>query len=114
MPIATEYKYLGCIFQSNLSWELEKKNRLTAGTKALYAGKKVLQNKLVKVSIKLNFLKAMFIPVVLYGAEIWYESQSDLKEIDKIFYTGLRCILNCKSITPKCINIIYLEAKLNK
>ena len=90
VPIANHYKYLGCIFQSDLSWNMELKNRADAGRRALFANKSIFQNRKIKVGVKLNLIKSIVLPVILYGAEIWFENRTQLKELDQIYFKALR------------------------
>jgi hypothetical protein len=106
IPIATSYKYLGCIFQSDLSWNLELKNREEAGRKALFANRAVFQSKFISVGIKLNLIKSLIIPVVLYGAEIWFENREQMKKIDEIYFKALRWATNSNKLVPK-VALLY-------
>jgi hypothetical protein len=107
VPITNSYKYLGCIFHSDLTWTSEVHNRTKSGRGALFASRQVLINRKIKVSIRLNYLKAMFLPVVLYGCEIWYEAKIQLKNLEELYTTGLRWVLGCNKLTPKAA--LYYE-----
>ena len=111
VPIATYYKYLGCIFQSDLTWTLEVKNRLDLGRKALFANKDIFRNRRLSPGIRLNLIKAIILPIILYGAEVWYENQVQIKDLEALYVSALRWATDANKLVPKAALFYESNAK---
>ena len=62
----------------------------------------------VKVGIKL--LETLVIPVLLYGAEIWYPNKTYLNKLERVYKLAIKNILGVKRTT--CDGFVYGELGL--
>lgn len=63
------------------------------------------------MGIKLNLIKSIILPVILYGAEIWFENRSQLKELNDIYFRALRWATNSSKLMPKAALLYEAGAK---
>lgn len=111
LPINTCYKYLGVTFCSDLSWEKEVKNRSEKGLKCLRMITPILRNDRIRIKIRLNYLKAVWIPVVLYGSEVWYQSRNQMKVLDGLYLECIRMVMGCSRISPNYVLLAETDMK---
>jgi hypothetical protein len=75
MPVVDSYKYLGCMLQGNASYDTLLRgivsHRVAMTTRALCSIQPFLQCKTIPVMTRASVLKALVLPVALYGAELW-------------------------------------------
>ena len=103
LPVSTYYKYLGVTFCCDLSWDKEVSIRNEKGLKCLRMITPILKNDRIRIRIRLNYLKAVWIPVVLYGSEVWYQNRKQLKVLDGLYLECLRMVMGCSRISPNYV-----------
>ena len=83
LRVVTYYKYLELVISSRLSWYVSQKTLAEQASKALFANKsKLSQFGLYHIILYLKFLIQNILPILTYGAEIWFEHES--KDIEKM------------------------------
>lgn len=72
IEIVKEYKYLGIILTSNLSWRTYFEEKLRVLKYVVMSNwNRMFRNKSIKLSIKHQFFKTCCQSIVCYGAQIW-------------------------------------------
>ena len=96
-----DYTYLGTIFSSNGSFTSSKKSLVEKSRRSVFAFKRYIEFNKLSIS-KCNFLfNAVFLPVLLYGSEIWgaYDSlnlnkweKDPIERFHSQFYKSYLCL----------------------
>jgi len=89
---AKSYKYLGIQFTYNLRWDTAANVRLDAVRKAIFANSKILHNGDISFDIRLKFFEAVIMPKAMWGSELWADTLSVCKKMEKVLGTALRMI----------------------
>ena len=71
MEAVTDFIFLGSKITSDGDCNLEIKRRLLLGRKAMTNPDSVLKSRDITLPTKVNIVKAMVFPVVMYGCESW-------------------------------------------
>ncbi|MBP1527199.1 MAG: hypothetical protein H9Q66_04685 [Spiroplasma ixodetis] len=78
-----EYNYLGQVVAFEDRTEKELKNRKSKAWRKFWALKKILENRRVKLNLKVNTLESCVLPVLSYGAQTWSLTKSQSEKIQK-------------------------------
>ena len=71
IPIVREYEYLGIRIHDSLSLAVIVADREAKGTRAMYALLPFLRNLDIPLCTRVDVLRAVVLPSLLYGAELW-------------------------------------------
>ena len=108
MKTVTDFIFLGSkvIADGNCSQEI--KRRLLLGRKAMTNPDSVLKSRDITLPTKVNIVKAMVFPVVMYGCKSWTIKKAESQIIDGFelwcWRNTLQSLLDCKeiiSVNPK-------------
>ena len=104
-------KYLGLIFDKNLTWKYHVKDILPKCEKRLGVLKYVCWKYKLKQNIALNLYKAIVRPIMEYGVEVWGDTSfTNLKKLDSIEHRSITTALGVNKIAKK--SETTLEAKI--
>lgn len=77
-----QYKYLGIIFSSRLTWSLALKNLASQAEKAVFQLKRFLNTcGGLPIKLSLDLFDKLVVPILLYGSELWGTIERDSIEI---------------------------------
>jgi hypothetical protein len=93
IPIVDSYKYLGLIVTSNLDLDVMVKDRVAKGVKALNAMRPVLACVNIPVDIRIRAIRAMLVPVLSYGGELWGMNEERSVAPQRILTEALKLVL---------------------
>lgn len=79
IPFESYTKYLGSIIHWNVDFKLEVKARRTKTDKAIFATKKLLNDKSLKPETKGKLIKLLILTVLLFNSEAWVLSSEQIK-----------------------------------
>jgi hypothetical protein len=65
------FKYLGTTLANKNDIHDEIKSRLNMGNACYYSIQNLLSSRLISKNLKIKIYKTVFLPVMLYGCEIW-------------------------------------------
>ena len=91
--MVTEYTYLGLVITNTLSMERMVDERCKKAKAALTAMQRFLTNYTVAPSIRINTVKAMLLPVCMYGAEVWGGNKDLDGKMQVYMNDALKCIV---------------------
>ena len=63
----------------------------------------ILRNDRIKIRIRLNYIKAVLLPVILYGSEVWYQNRKQIKALDGLYLESLRMVMGCSKVSPNYV-----------
>ena len=99
LRVVTYYKYLGLVISSRLSWYVCQKTLAEQASKALFAIKsKLSQFGALSSNILFKIFDTKILPILTYGAEIWFEHES--KDIEKVHTDFCKYVLKVTKFTP--------------
>ena len=93
IPIVREYEYLGISIHDSLSLDAIVEDRKAKGKRALYALLPFLQNVSIPLSTRTDVLRAVVLPSLLYGAELWGSDAKRAATCQTVVNEGLRWCL---------------------
>ena len=99
----TEFIFLGNKITADGDCSHEIKRRLLLGRKAVTNLKNILKSRGITLSTKVQLVKAMVFPVVMYGCESWTIKKVEHQRIDAfavVLEKTLESSLDCKEIKP--------------
>jgi hypothetical protein len=117
LDMVSEFKYLGCFFDSNLSFKFHVEAAVRRAEKAsfsFFADIKNLRN--MKISMKLSLYKTLVLPVLLYNVEVWGPllTKSNLCKLERFHLSCLRRILMVgKKFSPVAVFWILGELDIS-
>ncbi|XP_055848181.1 uncharacterized protein LOC129913492 [Episyrphus balteatus] len=93
ITVANHYKYLGVVFNYNMSWDEHLNNRLSSSKNSINSTwSKPLRNKYVQHSTKFKIYDAASRSIMLYCGQVWgYRERSQLEKLQRFFIK--RCFL---------------------
>lgn len=100
IPVVNAYTYLGLEFHHDLSLLKMVAPRARKGENALYHFRPFLSCPSIPLSAKIATVKAIIIPTMLYGAEIWGMKVSRIGQMQKSLNKAARWILNFRGPEP--------------
>ena len=106
VSVVEHYDYLGLRIDSNLSLETIVAERARKGKRALQAMVPFLRMTTVPLQIKLLVTRAILVPVLTYGAELFGMSLSRTMELDRILAEGLRLALGMSRASSTTSRVI--------
>ena len=112
LPMVKEFKFLGVIFDSKLTWRshikmLKEKCIRKANLLKIIAGSKFKTNS----KILLNIYKAMVLPKLEYGSQAYHTAApTTLQALDPVHHLCLRICLGAFRTTP--IESLYIESSI--
>ena len=82
MEAMTEFIFLGSLITADGDCSNEIKRRLLLGRKAMANLGSILKTRDITFPTKVRIVKAMVVPVVMYGSESWTIKKADCLRID--------------------------------
>ena len=82
METVTDFIFLGYIITVNGDYSREIKRRLLLGRKAMTNLDSILKSRDIILPTKVHLVKAMVLPVVIYGCESWTVRKAEHRRID--------------------------------
>ena len=96
VPIVSQYKYLGVMFNEDWTWRHHLEyvcDKVVTLVSALEF--RFWRNRAVDVKTKVIAWKTIFRPIIEYGAEVWWPAQSELNRLEVIQKRICKWILGC-------------------
>jgi hypothetical protein len=93
IPIVDSYTYLGLTFTSDMDLGKMANDRAIKGLKAFYEIKPLLECYRIPMLIRVRMIKAMLIPVLTYGGELWGMSDQRAHKVQQVLNLALRSLL---------------------
>ena len=93
LPIVTKYKYLGLGLTPRLEIRDLVKSRFDLGRKSVYALLPFLRNSALPPSMRWQVVRAVIVPRLLYGAEVYGMNRALTDRMQTLFNQALRGIL---------------------
>ena len=101
MEVVTYYKYLGLLLSSRNSWFMCQKTLANQASKAWFAVKSKLYNYGdVKLDVLFKIFDCKILPILLYGAELWFSHPS--QDIEIVHNKFCKFVLNLSVQSPNC------------
>ena len=82
VEVVTEFLFLGSKITADGDWSHEIRRHLLLGRKAMTNLDSVLKSRDITLQTKVCIVKAMVLPVVIYGCEIWTVKKTECGRID--------------------------------
>lgn len=93
LPVVDTYTYLGLPFHYSLSLSGIVTNRVEKGSKAVAALQPVLRTTSIPLNIRVRMVKAIVVPTLTYGAELWGFPQTAMKGPQRVLDSALRLVM---------------------
>jgi len=93
LPVVDHYIYLGVKLTRDLSFDAMVAHRLGKFRGALMGLRAFLRCRSIPLSVRVNVLKVMALPVFLYGAEIWGMNQERVAKAQLLLNQGIRWLV---------------------
>ena len=101
LEVVTYYKYLGLLLSSRNSWFMCQKTLANQASKAWFAVKSKLYNYGdVKLDVLFKIFDCKILPILLYGAELWFSHPS--QDIEIVHNKFCKFVLNLSVQSPNC------------
>ena len=103
MKTMTDFIFLGSKITMDSDCSHEIKRRLLLGRKAMSNPDSILKSRDITLPTKVCLVKAMVLPVVMYGYQSWTIKKADRSRIDAFelqCWRRLLSLLDCKQIKP--------------
>jgi hypothetical protein len=97
LPVVTEYTYLGLLFTHDLQSEAMVQQRAAKGNAALDALTHVISNRNIPVYIRILMVKAIIVPTLTFGGEIWGMNDTLAVICQRVLSRALRSLVGVKS-----------------
>ena len=81
METLTDFIFLGSKITADGDCSYEIKRRLLLGRKVMTNLDSILKSKDITLSTKVRLVKAMVLPVVMYGCESWTVKKAEVEEL---------------------------------
>ena len=101
METVTDFIFLGSKITADGDFSHEIKRHLLLGRKGLTNLDSILKSRDITLLKKVNLVKAMVFPVVMYGCQSWTIKKAECQRIDAFeLWCWRRLSLDCKEIQP--------------
>jgi len=97
IPIVERYDYLGIPFTSDLDLALIAETRAAKGLKALHAIRPLLGCLQIPILVRVNVLKALVVPVLTYGGELWGMQMERAVKPQRVLNEALRVLARLRT-----------------
>ena len=97
IPIVDSYDYLGIPFTSDLDLSIVAEARAEKGRKALDAVRPLVGCLQIPILIRVNVVKALVVPVLTYGGELWGMSAERVVKPQKVLSEALRLLARLRA-----------------
>ena len=105
IEIVDNYKYLGIEFSSTGSFKMTIESLKQQASRAMYALISKTRRHNLPIDIQLESYDSTVLPIMLYGCEIWGNSNTDV--LDSLYLKYLKMILGVQGKT--CNNMVFGE-----
>ena len=90
----SDFKYLGCFFSRDSSFDKELETRLAKASAAFNMLRNIIWcRKTVSISAKLRIFRACVLPVLLYGSEVWSTTVAQEQRLQTFYHRCLRTLI---------------------
>lgn len=96
VPVVDEYKYLGLLFRRDLDLGVMARGRLAKAEKVLGMLRPFLAVESVPLAVRVAVVKAVVLPSLLYGAEVWGMQEQRLRRAQTVLNRTLRVLAGAK------------------
>ena len=103
MEAVTDFTFLGSKITADGDCSHEIKDTCSLGRKAMTNLDSILKSRDITLPTKINLVKAMFFPAIMYGCQSWTTEKAEHERIDAFelwCWKRLLSPLNCKEIKP--------------
>ena len=103
MEAVTDFIFLGSKITADVDCSHEIKRPLLLGRKTMINLDSIFKSRNITLPTKVQLIKAMVFPVLMYGCEIWTIKKAEHQRIDAFelwFWRRLLSLLDCKEIQP--------------
>ena len=100
METVRDFLFLGSKITADGGCSHEIKSHLLFGRKAMTNLDSILKSKDITLPTKVHLVKAMVLPVVMYGCESWTVKKAERRRVDAVELWCWRRLLDCKEIQP--------------
>ena len=97
VPVVENYVYLGNWFNNDLDLDAMVQYRVGKGERALGGMGMFLRCRAIALACRVMVVKAMLIPLLTYGAELWGMSEIRTTPLQRILNTAIRNLLQLRS-----------------
>ena len=104
-----EYKYLGLVITQDLNLRRMVEARVQVAKTKLNFMARFLTNFCIPAPIRVHVLKAVFMPLLSYGAEVWAVSRENEGLVESILYRAMSYIIQSYSKLKMGKYVAYLE-----
>lgn len=105
IEIVDTYKYLGLEFNSSGSFKTTIESLKPQASRAMFSLISKSRRLSLPINIQLQLYDSLVLPIMLYGCEIWGNSNIDV--LDKLYLKYLKMVLGVQGKT--CNNMVYGE-----
>ena len=101
---AEEFKYLGTLLSSSLSFSSEIARRVKKVKAVIFENEAIWRSHRLPVHLRLAAFKAKVWPVALWGAELWYTSAAEVAKLETAVGLGYRMLVGVNKLAASaCI-----------
>ena len=103
METVADFIFLGCKITADGDCSHENKRHLLLGRKVMTNLDRILKSRDITLPTKVCLVKAMVLPVLMYGCESWTVKKAERRRIDAFelwCWRRLLSALDCKEIQP--------------
>ena len=100
MEIVTDFIFFGSKITADCDCRHEIKRRLLLGRKVMTNLESILKSRDITLLTKVHLVKAMVLPVIMYGCESWTIKKAGRQRIDAFELRHWKRLLDCKEIQP--------------
>lgn len=97
IPVVNSYKYLGLIVTPDLELTDMVNDRVTKGMKTLNSMRSVIACMSIPIDIRIRAIRAILVPVLSYGGELWGMSEERSAAPQKVLTEALKLVLRISS-----------------
>lgn len=117
LPLVESYTYLGLVFDKELSLDVMAADRARKGTRTLHGIQYVLRCQSIPIKIRVDtLLKAVLIPVLTYGGELWGMSQKRAEGAEKVLSRACKSLLRLSAksslVSPAALGLEFNVAPI--
>lgn len=97
IPLVSQYDYLGVLFTETLDLGAMADARAEKGQKCLHSLRPVLGCASIPIAVRVRILKAILIPVLTYGSEVWGMQTVRVQKGQMVLSEALRLLVRLKA-----------------
>jgi hypothetical protein len=112
IPVLEEYRYLGIVMNRAMDRERMIQDRVEKGRKCLYSIQPFLCTRSVPIACRARLFKAVVMPVITYGGEIFGMRQASARPLQTLANQAIRWMLGIKGDLSRLGSMECLKLEL--